>query len=129
MAKEAEAHAEEDKQKREAVETRNLLDSAIYQAEKLKSDHKDKLADEDMKTLNEAVDSAKKVADDEKASKDALEAAAKELNDKIMPIGTKMYEATKDEKPNENSEKADDKKSDKDKDEPVEGEVVDDKEK
>jgi molecular chaperone DnaK len=137
MAKEAEAHAEEDKQKREAVETRNLLDSAIYQAEKLKSDHKDKLADEDMKTLNEAVDAAKKVAGDEKAEKDALEAAAKELNDKIMPIGAKMYEAVKDEKPAEDSEKSDDsstgseqdKKSGKDKDEPVEGEVVDDKEK
>ena len=95
MAKEAEAHAEEDKEKREAVETRNLLDSAIYQAEKLKSEHKDKLADEDMKTLNEAIDAAKKVAGDEKADKDALEAAAKELNDKIMPIGAKMYEAAK----------------------------------
>ncbi|HEY5806214.1 MAG TPA: molecular chaperone DnaK, partial [Candidatus Saccharimonadales bacterium] len=35
MAKEAEAHAEEDKKKREAVEARNLLENAIYQAEKL----------------------------------------------------------------------------------------------
>src|SRR5579864_8194999 len=67
MAKEAEAHAEEDKQKREAVEARNLLDSAVYQAEKLKSEHNDKLADEDMKTLNEAIDAAKKVVADDKA--------------------------------------------------------------
>jgi len=37
MAKEAEAHAEEDKQRKEAVEARNLLDSAVYQAEKLKA--------------------------------------------------------------------------------------------
>ncbi len=50
-----------------------MLDSAVYQAEKLKSEHKDKLADEDMKTLNEAVDEAKKVVADEKADKDALE--------------------------------------------------------
>jgi molecular chaperone DnaK len=128
MAKDAEANAEEDKKKREAIDARNLLDSSIYQADKLKSEHKDKLSDEDKKTLDEAVEAAKKVVADEKSDKDALEAAAKELNDKIMPIGAKMYEeASKEEKPAEGDEKSDKKKSDKD--EPVEGEVVDDKEK
>ncbi len=83
MAKDAEAHAEEDKARTESVEARNLLDHAIYQAEKLKSDNGDKLSDEDKKTLDEAVEAAKKVVADEKADKDALEAAAKELNDKI----------------------------------------------
>ncbi len=123
-AKEAEAHAEEDKKKREAIEARNGLDSAVYQAEKMKSDNKDKLSEEDVKTLEEAVEAAKKVVADEKADKDALETAAKELNEKIMPIGAKMYEeAAKEEKKDEDSdEKSDDKKSDKD--EPVEGEVV-----
>lgn len=122
MAKDAEAHAEEDKKKRESIEARNGLDSAVYAADKLKSEHKDKLAEEDVKTIDEAVEVAKKVAADEKAEKDTLEAAAKELNDKIMPIGAKMYEqAGKEEKPAEDSEKPDDKK---DKDEPEEGEVV-----
>ena len=122
MAKEAEAHAEEDKKKREAIDARNQLDSAVYQAEKMKTDNKDKLAEEDIKTLDEAVDAAKKVVADEKADKDALETAVKELTDKIMPIGAKMYEqAQAEEKPSEDA----DKKSDKD--EPVEGEVVDDK--
>jgi molecular chaperone DnaK len=121
-AKEAEAHAEEDKKKREAVEVRNQLDSAIYQAEKMKSDNKDKLSEEDVKTLDEAVEAAKKVATDETADKDALEAAAKELTDKIMPIGAKMYEqAAKEEKPAEGESESEDKKSG---DEPVEGEVV-----
>lgn len=122
MAKDAEAHAEEDKKKRESIEARNGLDSAVYAADKLKSEHKDKLAEEDVKTIDEAVEVAKKVAADEKAEKDTLEAAAKELNDKIMPIGAKMYEqAGKEEKPAEDSEKPDDKK---DKDEPEEGEVA-----
>jgi molecular chaperone DnaK len=126
MAKEAEAHAEEDKKKREAIDARNQLDSAVYQAEKMKSDYKDKISEEDVKTLDESVEAAKKVVTDEKADKDALEAAAKELQDKIMPIGAKMYEqAQKEEAPAEDAK--DDKKSDKD--EPVEGEVVDDKEK
>lgn len=88
----------------------------------MKSDYKDKLSDEDKKTLDEAIETAKKVISDESADKDKYEAAAKELSDKIMPIGAKMYEqASKEEKPAEEGEK----KSDKD--EPIEGEVVDEK--
>ena len=125
-AKEAEAHAEEDKKKREAVEARNHLDSAIYQAEKMKSDNKDKLSEEDAKALEEAVEKAKKVASDEKAEKDALEEAGKELSDKLMPIGAKMYEQAQKEESDSKDAKSEDKESSKD--EPVEGEVVDNKE-
>ena len=132
MAKDAEAHAEEDKKKREAVEARNVLENALYQAEKMKSDYKEKLSEDDIKTLDETIEAAKKVTGDDKADKDALEAAAKELNDKIMPIGAKMYEAANAEKSEEADEAAPQedagKKSDKkDKDGPVEGEVVDEK--
>jgi molecular chaperone DnaK len=130
MAKEAEANAEVDKQKREAVEARNLLDSALYQAEKLRRDNDKKLADEDMKTLNEAIDAAKKVSTDEKADKDAIEAALKELNDKIMPIGAKMYEAAAKTEADEKTSATENPDSDekkKDQDDAVEGEVVDDK--
>src|SRR4051812_27702016 len=111
MAKEAEAHAEEDKARKEAVEARNLLDSAIYQGEKLKSDNGDKIAEDDKKTLDDAVETAKKEAKDD-ADKDALEAAAKALNDAIMPIGAKMYEAAKDEKSAETEDEKSDKKDD-----------------
>jgi len=124
MAKEAEAHAEEDKKKREAVEARNQLDSAVYQAQKLKNDNGDKLSDEDKKTLEEAIEAAEKVVKDEKADKDALNAAAKELNDKMMPIGAKMYEAAAKEA--EAAEAKDDDAKKEGKDEPIEGEVVDD---
>ncbi len=124
MAKEAEVHAEDDKKKREAVDARNQLDSAIYQAEKLKSDNKDKISEEDIKSLDEAVEVAQKVAKDEKADKTALETAAKELSEKLMPIGAKMYEQAQKEAPTEEAEEKTDKK--KSKDEPVEGEVVDD---
>ncbi len=127
MAKDAEAHAEEDKKKREAVEARNQLDSAVYQAEKLKNDNADKLSDDDKKAVNEALETAKKVVSDEKSDKDALESAAKELNDKIMPIGAKLYEqAQADAKPAED-ESSETKKDDKEG--PIEGEVVDDKQK
>jgi molecular chaperone DnaK len=126
MAKEAEAHADEDKKKREGVDARNMLDNAIYQAEKLKTEHKDKLAEEDVKTLDEAVDAAKKIVQQDDVDKEALEAAAKELNDKLMPIGAKMYEqAAKEDVPTEDTASEDDKSSEKDS--PIEGEVVDDK--
>lgn len=124
MAKEAEANAEEDKKKRESVEAKNLLENGVYQAEKFVSENKEKLAEEDVKTLEEAIKSAKEVQGKEGADKEALETAAKELSEKMMPIGAKMYEeAAKAEKPEDGDDS-------KDKDEPVEGEVVDeDKEK
>lgn len=109
-AKEAEANAAEDKKKREAVDAKNGLENAIYQAEKLKNDNGEKISDEDKKALDEAIAEAKKNL--EKTDKDELEKAAKELTDKLMPIGAKLYES---------SDKAEDKKEDG----PVEGEVVD----
>lgn len=118
--KEAELHADEDKKKREAIDSRNGLESAIYQAEKMPDEFKDKISDEDKKIITDAVEEAKKhqKSDD----KDELVAAAKALNDAIMPIGAKMYEAASKEKAPEPKE--DEAKKD---DEPVEGEVVDDK--
>ena len=117
-AKDAEAHADEDKKKREAIDARNGLESTIYQAEKMPDEFKDKISDEDKKVITDAVEEAKKHKDSE--DKDELEAAVKALNEAIMPIGAKMYEAAaKEEAPAEGEEKKDD--------EPVEGEVVDEK--
>ena len=134
-AKEAEAHADEDKKKRASVEAKNNLENAVYQAEKMKSDYKDKLSDDDMKKLNEAIDEAKTHL--ESTDKDELEKAAKDLSDAVMPIGAKMYESTqKEEKPADDSAKPEDDKKKSDtrstgsgssKDEPIEGEVVDEK--
>ena len=116
--KEAEAHADDDKKKRESVDARNTLENAIYQAEKMPSEYKDKISDNDKKAIETAVEVAKKVKDDDKADKESLESAAKELTDTIMPIGAKLYESA--------AKETEDAKSD-DKDEPVEGEVVDEK--
>ena len=122
--KEAEAHADEDKKKREAVDAKNQLENAVYQAEKMPSEYTDKISDDDKKTIEEAVKEAKEVLNNADADKETLEKAAKDLSDKIMPIGAKMYqEASKDSK-KDDDKKSDDSKKD-DGDEPVEGEVVD----
>ena len=121
--KEAEMHAEEDKKKKDVIDVKNRLENAIYQAEKMPDEYKDKISDSDKETIKSAVEEAKKVLNDADADKDALEAAAKELSDKIMPIGAKMYqEASKDASASD-SAKSDDKKSADD--DAVEGEVVD----
>lgn len=122
--KEAEAHADDDKKKREAIDARNALDSAIYQAKKMPDEFKDKISDDDKKVINEAVEVAEKVQQDESADKEALEAAGKALNDAIMPIGAKMYQSASEDA---QSQEAGDKSQENQKgDEPVEGEVVDD---
>ncbi len=122
MQKEAEAHADEDKSKRELAEARNQLDSAIYTGEKMIKDNADKLSDEDKKTVEEATKAAKdKIEVD---SKEELEKATKELMDKVQPIGTKIHQEaqktdgkTSESKPSEASGEGGG--------EPVEGEVVD----
>jgi len=119
--KEAELHADEDKKKRETVDAKNQLENAIYQAKKMPDEFKDKISDDDKKAIDEAVKEAEKHKDAD--DKDELEAAAKALQDTIMPIGAKMYQQAAED--NKTDESKDDKKSDKD--EPVEGEVVDEK--
>ena len=90
------------------------------------NEYKDKISDEDKKTIVSAVEDAKKVKDDDKADKDALEKATKTLQDTIMPIGAKLYQAANEEKSADDSKSQNDSKK-RDKDEPVEGEVVDNK--
>ena len=124
MAKEAEMNAEEDKKKREAIDAKNGLDNAVYQAEKMKTDYKDKISEDDVKTLDEAIEEAKKVVSDDKADKDTIEAAAKALSEKIMPIGAKMYENVASDDKSEVSDDTTASSGSSD-DEPEEGEVVD----
>lgn len=121
--KEAELHADDDKKKREAVDARNTLENTIYQAEKMPDEFKDKISDEDKETIKKAVEEAKKAKDSE--DKDELEKATKALNDAIMPIGSKLYQAKAEEEKAKSDKKSD--KDDKKDDEPIEGEVVDEK--
>jgi len=118
--KDAEAHADEDKKKREAIDAKNSLENAIYQAKKMPDEFKDKISDDDKKAIEDAVAEAEKHKESD--DKDELEAAVKALNDAIMPIGAKMYQAAAEAEKAEEGESSDDKK-----DEPVEGEVVDEK--
>ena len=118
--KEAELHAEEDKKKRETIDAKNHLETTIHQAERMPEDYKDKISDDDKETIKKAVEEAQKVLNDADADKEKLEEAAKELSNKIMPIGAKLYQAAADDKKSDDKDKKSDKEGD-----AVEGEVVD----
>jgi molecular chaperone DnaK len=128
--KEAEANAEDDKKKKELVEARNILENTIYQAKKMPDEYKDKISDDDKKTIEEAAKKAEEKLDSE--NKEDLDAAFKELSETLQKIGAKLYEAAAKEEQAKESEGSDEKtnvkrKKAKDDDTAVEGEVVDKK--
>ena len=119
--KDAELHADEDKKKREAIDARNKLEQAIYQNEKMPDEFKDKISDEDKETIKKAIEEAKEVLKDATADATKYEEAVKELSNKVMPIGAKLYQSASADNSSKDAGSTD-KKSD---GEPVEGEVVD----
>jgi molecular chaperone DnaK len=76
MMREADAHAEEDKQRREEIETRNRADQAVYTAERMLRDTGDKIAASDRSAIESAIGDAKKAieSNDAAAMNRALEA-------------------------------------------------------
>jgi molecular chaperone DnaK len=69
MMKDAESHAEEDKKRREEIETRNKADQAVYGAEKMLQEMGDKLAAADKSAVENAVEGVKKaIADNDVAA-------------------------------------------------------------
>lgn len=85
MTKDAELHAEEDKKRKESVETKNQLDSSIYQIEKTLKDSGDKLPDDKKAPIETAIADAKKdlESDDLEKMKAALENLSK--------VGAELY--------------------------------------
>jgi molecular chaperone DnaK len=59
MMKDAESHAEEDRTRREEVETRNRADQVVYEAEKLLGEVGDKIGESDKATVQKAIDDLK----------------------------------------------------------------------
>ena len=63
LKKDADEHAEEDRQRRELVEARNQADQLVYTTEKTLAEHGDKLDDEERKKIDSAIEELKKVKD------------------------------------------------------------------
>ncbi|MEE8462025.1 MAG: molecular chaperone DnaK [Acidobacteriota bacterium] len=75
MVSDGEAHAEEDRQKREEIEARNQADNLVYNTEKILTENRDKISDDDAKAVEDAVADTKKAmeGDDVEAINKAVE--------------------------------------------------------
>jgi molecular chaperone DnaK len=92
MVKEAQAHAEEDKKRREVIDLRNQLDSAAYEVEKLAKDNREKLGEAEAKALEEAAAEARKVAEGDDVA--ALKQALARLQEKSHKAAESLYKSS-----------------------------------
>jgi molecular chaperone DnaK len=90
MIKDAEAHAEEDRARKEEAETRNQGDSQVYQIEKMLRDNGDKLAEDDKTRLEAAVATLKEALGG--TDIEAIKRATEELGTAGQAAGQKLYE-------------------------------------
>ncbi|MGD9125887.1 MAG: molecular chaperone DnaK [Planctomycetia bacterium] len=89
MQKDAEAHAGEDKRRRELAETRNQADSMCFQLEKLLKEHDDKLKDADKEAVNQAIEKTREAAKGEDL--DAMKSAVRDLEQASHALSQSLY--------------------------------------
>ncbi len=95
MVADAEAHADEDKERRELVEKRNQLDSMIHAAEKTLQDNGDKVSDDERAKIDAAIADAKGVLDGGDAA--ALDAARERVEREMHTVAEALYKAQADQ--------------------------------
>ena len=91
MVNDAEAHKEEDKKRKEAVEARNAADSLAHQTEKSLAELGEKIASEDRAKIEGALNDLKDVLKDESSSKEQIDIKVKALNDASHKLAEAMY--------------------------------------
>src|SRR5271156_898671 len=93
MAKEADAHASEDKEKREEIEARNALDGMVYNIEKMLKDSGEKVAAADKTEVESALADAKKTLEGTPSTSE-LKSANEKLTQASHKLAEAMYKAT-----------------------------------
>jgi len=89
LVKDAEAHTEEDKQKRELVELKNQADTLIYSTEKNLNEHGDKIGEEEKTNITTAIDALKKAL--EETDTEAVKTAMQNLTTASHKLAEEMY--------------------------------------
>jgi len=89
LVKDAEAHTEEDKKKRELVELKNQADTLIYSTEKNVSEHGDKISEEDKTNITTAIDALKKSL--EESDLEGIKTAMQNLTTASHKLAEEMY--------------------------------------
>ena len=91
MRRDAEAHADEDKAKREEVETRNEADGAVYRSEKMLKDTGDKISGDDKAKIEKAAAEVKEALKGSDSA--AIKSAAEKLNEAWQAVSAELYKA------------------------------------
>lgn len=91
MVKDAEAHAEEDRKRREAVDMRNEGDALVFRTEKLLGEHAETIGEDVKAPVVEATEKLKEALKGE--DNDAVKAAIDDLNTKAAAMGQAIYAA------------------------------------
>jgi len=89
MRKDAEEHAEEDKQQREEVEVRNEGDNAVYRSEKMLKDNDGKITPADKEKIESAANAVKEALKEKDIS--AIRSATEKLNEAWQAASAEMY--------------------------------------
>ena len=92
MVKEAESHAEEDKQRRDLVEVRNQAEALVHSTDKMLTDFGDKVSDDDKATLEAAVAELKTAAEGEDV--EAIKQKVDAVGQASMKLGEAMYQSS-----------------------------------
>ncbi len=131
MKEEAEKHASEDEEKKAKVEVKNNLDNAVFGAEKMLTDMKDKLEDKDKEELEVAVKESKELLAKEETSKEDHEKQTESLSSLMQSIGSKIHQAAQSKQPagskeaeSKKGKKEEEKNGEQDTDKAEEGEIV-----
>lgn len=90
MVKDADAHSDEDKKRREIIDAKNQADQLVYSLEKLMRENKDKISDEDAKNIQAEIDSTKKAIESEDI--DQIKQAMEALSQASHKISETMYQ-------------------------------------
>jgi len=118
MKQEAQAHAEEDKKKKETTDIKNSAEALLYTAEKAIKDAGDKLDKNIKKSIEEKINALKKAKD--KNNTEEIKSKSQELSNEMQKIGTELYKKNEKEdeiKDAEYKEVKEEDKENKDKDE------------
>ncbi len=89
MVKEAQAHTEDDKQRRKLAEARNQADSLIYGTEKNLTEHGDKVSEDDKNKIKDAIAAVRKAMEGNEPS--AIESAMQTLSTASHKLAEEMY--------------------------------------
>ncbi len=92
MAKEAEAHAAEDRRRKEEIETKNQADAMVYNIEKMLREHRDKIPESDAKNVEEALEDTKKAI--QEGGIDRIKSAMDRLTTASHKLAEAMYKAS-----------------------------------